>query len=382
MKSAYDCVIIGGGVSGLTIGYELCRRGMTNILIVEKSYLGHGATGRNGGGVRAQWTTKENIQIARESVESFRRLSKELGYNIWFRQGGYLFLAENEEQVEILRNNVKFHNENGVGTRFVERDALNGIVPALDSKEFLAGAFNRTDGTLFPFPLLWGYRDRILEMGGGIATMTEAQGIEVQNKKILSVRTNAGRIATDKIVVAAGEVSGIIGGFAGIKIPVQPYRHEILVTEPLKPFLDPMVVTMTNKLYMSQSIRGELIGGISDPKEVPSDSWASSIRFAQRMSREILHLFPTLGAARILRQWAGSYDVSPDNSPILGDVDALPGFYLACGYSGHGLMISPKVGKMMADLIAKSRKDPLLENFALRRFEKLEGSRKETLVIG
>ena len=382
MRNSYDCVIIGGGVSGLTIGYELCRRGMTNILIVEKSYLGHGATGRNGGGVRAQWTTKENIRIAKESVESFRRLSKELGYNIWFRQGGYLFLAENEEQVGILRDNVRFHNENGVGTRFIERDELNDIVPALDSGQFLGGAFNRTDGTLFPFPLLWGYRDRILEMGGEIATMTEVQAIDIQNGKITSVRTNAGKIATEKIVNAAGEASGIIGGLVGIKVPIQPYRHEILVTEPLKPFLNPMVVTMTNKLYMSQSIRGELIGGISDPEEKPSDSWSSSIRFAQRMSREILHLFPKLGAARILRQWAGSYDVSPDNSPILGAVDAVPGFYLACGYSGHGLMISPKVGKMMAELIAKNVSDPLLSNFELARFEKTEGPRKETLVIG
>ena len=382
MRSSYDCVIIGGGVSGLTIGYELCLRGMTNILLVEKSYLGRGATGRNGGGVRAQWTTKENIQIAKESVESFRKLSKELGYNIWFRQGGYLFLAENEEQVEILHNNVRFHNQNGVGTRFIESDGLNGIVPALDSKKFLGGAFNRTDGTLFPFPLLWGYRDRILEMGGEIATMTEVQGIDVENRKIVSVRTNAGRIMTEKIVNAAGEASGAIGDLAGVKIPIVPYRHEIMVTEPLRPFLDQMVVTMTNKLYMSQSIRGELIGGISDPKEMPSDSWMSSVRFAQRMSREILHLFPKLGAARILRQWAGSYDVSPDNSPILGGVDALPGFFLACGYSGHGLMISPKVGKMMADLIAKNEKDPLLGNFELNRFEKTKGPRKETLVIG
>jgi sarcosine oxidase subunit beta len=382
MRSSYDCVIIGGGVSGLTIGYELCLRGMTDILVVEKSYLGHGATGRNGGGVRAQWTTKENIQIAKESVESFRKLSKELGHNIWFRQGGYLFLAENEEQVEILHNNVKFHNENCVGTRFIESEGLNGIVPALDSKKFLAGAFNRTDGTLFPFPMLWGYRDRILEMGGDIATMTEVQGINVENGKIISVGTNAGKISTERIVNAAGEASGGIGLLAGVKIPIVPYRHEILVTEPLKPFLDPMVVTMTNKLYMSQSIRGELIGGISDPKEMPSDSWASSIRFAQRMSREIMRLFPKLGAARILRQWAGSYDVSPDNSPILGGVDALPGFYLACGFSGHGLMISPKVGKMMADLIAKNEKDPLLGNFELSRFEQNEGPRKETLVIG
>jgi sarcosine oxidase subunit beta len=382
MKSGYDCVIVGAGVSGLTIGYELCRRGMTDILIVEKLYLGHGATGRNGGGVRAQWTTRENIQIAKESVESFKRLSRELGYNIWFRQGGYLFLAEDEEQVEVLRNNVKFHNENGVGTRLIESDELNDIVPSLDSEKFLAGAFNRSDGTLFPFPLLWGYRNKILEMGGEIATMTEVRGIGKENGRISSVVTSAGKVSTGRLVVAAGEASGTVGEMMGVNIPIRPYRHEILVTEPLKPFLDPMVVTMTNKLYLSQSIRGELIGGISDPVETPSGSWASSVRFAQRMSREILRLFPRLGAATILRQWAGSYDVSPDNSPILGGVDRLPGLYLACGYSGHGLMISPKVGKMIAELIAKGRTDPLLANFELSRFEKTDESRKETLVIG
>ena len=382
MKSRYDCVIIGGGVSGLTIGYQLCLRGMTNILIVEKSYIGSGASGRNGGGVRAQWTTKENIQIAKESIEDFRRLSKELGYNIWFRQGGYFFLAENEKQVEILKNNVKFHNANGVRTRFIEQRDMKEIVPELDPKTFLGGAYNPDDGTLFPFPLLWGYRDKILEMGGEISTMTEAQGIEVKDGKISGVKTSAGRTTTERLLNAAGKWSSNIGELAGVKIPTKPYRHEILVTEPLEPFLDPMIVTMTNKLYVSQSMRGELIGGITDPKEVPSGSWASSLDFARRMSKEILRLFPRLGAARILRQWAGSYDVSPDNTPILGTTESLQGFYMACGYSGHGLMVSPKVGKMMADLIAKGREDPLLANFELSRFEKVDESHKETLVVG
>lgn len=382
MKSSYDCVIVGAGVSGLTIGYELCLRGMTNILIVEKSYIGSGASGRNGGGVRAQWTTKENIQLAKESIESFRRLSRELGYNIWFRQGGYLFLAEDEQQVEILRNNVRFHNENGIATRFLERNELTDVVPGLNREEFLAGAFNPKDGTLFPYPLLWGYRDRILEMGAQIMTMTEVKGIEVMNGNIASIKTSSGTVSTEKVVDAAGERSGRIGELAGVRVPVVPYRHEIMVTEPLRPFLDPMLVTMTNKLYMSQSIRGELIGGISDPKETPDQSWSSSMEFARRMSKEILRLFPTIGAARMMRQWAGSYDVSPDNSPILGSVDSPNGFYLACGYSGHGLMISPKVGKMMAELIANGRRDPLLSHYELSRFEKTEGPRKETLVIG
>ncbi|MEM2839759.1 MAG: FAD-binding oxidoreductase [Thermoplasmata archaeon] len=382
MKSSYDCVIIGAGITGLMVGYELCRRGMTDILLIERSYIGSGASGRNGGGVRAQWTTKENIQIAKESIDRFKRLSAELGYNIWFRQGGYLFLAENEKQVEILRNNVRFHNEHGVRTRFVERDELNDIVPELDAGTFLAGAFNPKDGTLFPFPLLWGLRDRILDMGGEIATWTEVKGIGVDNGRVECVDTSAGRVSTEKVLNASGKWSSVVGEMAGVKIPTKPYRHEILVTEPLEPFLDPMVVTMTNKLYMSQSMRGELIGGISDPVEVPSGSWASSIRFAQRMSREILRLFPRLGAVNILRQWAGSYDVSPDNSPILGAVREPEGFYLACGYSGHGLMISPKVGQMMADLIAKGRKDPLLANLSIERFERTEESRRETMVIG
>ncbi|MDH4123802.1 MAG: FAD-binding oxidoreductase, partial [Thermoplasmata archaeon] len=348
----------------------------------EKSYIGSGASGRNGGGVRAQWTTKENIRIAKESIEIFRKLSAELGYNIWFRQGGYLFLAEDEEQAEILKKNARFHNENDLRTRFVEQNELNNIVPRLDSSKFLAGAFNPNDGTLFPFPLLWGYRDRIIEMGGEIATHTDVKGIVTQNGKITQVDTSAGKIRTDKVVNAAGKWSSVIGDMAGVKIPTRPFRHEILVTEPLEPFLGPMIVTMTNRLYMSQSMRGELIGGISDPVEVPSGSWESSIGFAQRMSREILRLFPRLGAARILRQWAGSYDVSPDNSPILGEAEGLSGFYLACGYSGHGLMISPAVGRMMADLIAKERKDPLLTQLSLSRFEKKGESRKETLVIG
>lgn len=374
--------MVGGGITGLMTGYELCKRGMTDILIVERSYLGSGASGRNGGGVRAQWTTKENIQIAKESIERFRGLSTELGYNIWFRQGGYLFLAENEKQVEILKSNVRFHNEHGIGTRFVERDGLRDIVPELDSSKFLAGAFNPKDGTLFPFPLLWGLREKIIESGGEIATWTEVKGIGIENRRVSYVDTSAGRVRTEKVLNAAGKWSSEIGELAGVRIPTKPFRHEILVTEPLEPFLDPMIVTMTNKLYMSQSMRGELIGGISDPVETPSGSWASSIGFLQRMSREILKLFPRLGAVNVLRQWAGSYDVSPDNSPILGTVDEPEGFYFACGYSGHGLMISPMVGQMMADLIARGRKNRLLENFSIKRFSEMGREKKESLVIG
>lgn len=382
MRSSYDCVIIGAGVTGLMVGYELCRRGMPDILIVERAYIGSGASGRNGGGVRAQWTTKENIQIARESIDRFRKLSAELRYNIWFRQGGYLFLAETDSQVEALKSNVKFHNEHGVNTRFIERDNLNEIIPELNKDAFLAGAFNPKDGTLFPFPLLWGLRDRIIELGGEIATRTEVKGIRVENRRIRHVETSAGVIRTEKVLNAAGKWSSIIGEMAGVKVPTMPFRHEILATEPLEPFFDPMIVTMTNKLYMNQSMRGELIGGISNPLEVPSGSWSSSLHFAQRMSREILKLFPRLGAARILRQWAGSYDVSPDNNPILGTVEEPEGFYLACGYSGHGLMISPKVGQMMAELISKNRREPLLECFSLQRFSMERQKRKELLVIG
>lgn len=381
MKSRYDCVIIGGGITGLTIGYHLCLRGMTDILVIEKSYIGSGASGRNGGGVRAQWTTRENIEIAKESIQMFRRLSRELGYNIWFRQGGYLFLAENEHQAEALRASAVFQNAHGVRTRIVEQHELSDIAPGLNSNGFVLGAFNPDDGTMIPFPLLWGYKERIEEMGGEIATMTKVTGINVDGGGISSLVTDSGTISTERVVNAAGLWSRNIGRMAGVEIPTEPFRHEILVTEPLRPFLDPMIVTMTNKLYMSQSIRGELIGGISDPRETPSESWASSFGFAQRMCREMLRLFPRLGGACVLRQWAGSYDVSPDNSPILGSVEEPRGFYMACGYSGHGLMISPKVGVMMSELIATEKKDPLLEKFDLRRFEKTE-SPHETLVIG
>jgi len=382
MRKSYDCVIIGAGISGLTIGYHLCLRGMTDILIAERSYIGSGASGRNIGGVRAQWTRKDNIALAKESIEIFRGLSKEIGYNIWFRQGGYLFLAENEEQVETLRESIAFQNRNGVKTRLIEQSKLNEIVPFLDSSRFLAGAFNPDDGVLLPFPILWGYRDRIIEMGGEIVTMTDVKEIGIRNGRIDSVKTKDGEISTENVVNAAGRWSSRVGELAGVKVPTKPYRHEILVTEPLKPFLDPMVVTLSDGFCMNQSIRGELIGGVSDLKELPSASWSSSIQFAQRMSRRILQLFPSIGGARILRQWAGSYDVSPDNSPILGMVREPEGFYIACGYSGHGLMISPKVGKIMAELIATGRKDPLLSGFTLDRFKEGIAPPKEKLVIG
>jgi len=380
MKASCEVAIIGAGVSGLAIAYELTQRGISDIVVLEKSYLGSGDSGRNGGGVRAQWTSAENIALAKGSIEAFRDFSRRLGYNIWFRQGGYLFLAFTAEEEATLERNAALQREHGVPTRMLSPQEIHELVPALGLSGIVAGAYHRGDGVLVPYPVLWGYLRAVQEAGVEVLPFTEVTGIDRESGRISGVRTTRGSLRATAVVDAAGPWSSEIAAMAGVKVPTQPFRHEILATEPLKPFLDPMVVTLSDGFYMSQTMRGELVGGLTVPGE-PSHSWDSSLEFLRRFARRAVELFPRLAAVRVQRQWAGSYDVSPDHNAILGDVPERPGLYLACGYSGHGFMISPMVGRLLAELIATGRTPALLEPYHLSRFGTAERA-EETLVIG
>lgn len=380
MRPACEVAIVGAGVSGLTIAYELVQRGVTDIVVLEKSYLGGGDSGRNGGGVRAQWTTPENIALAKGSIEAFREFSSRHGYNIWFRQGGYLFLAFTPEEAGALERNAAFQRQHGVRTELLSPAEMRSLVPAMELREVQVGAYHRGDGVLVPYPVLWGYLDAIREAGVEVFPFTEVAGIELEGGQVRGVQTTRGHLKAPAVVDAAGPWSAEVAAMAGVRVPTQPFRHEILATEPLKPFLDPMVVTLSDGFYMSQTMRGELVGGVTVPGD-PTHSWESSLEFLRRFSRRAIQLVPRLAAVRVQRQWAGSYDVSPDHNAILGDVPDCPGFYLACGYSGHGFMISPMIGRLVAELIATGRRPPLLEPFLLSRFQRREVE-EETLVIG
>ncbi len=380
MKSRAEVVIVGSGVTGLSTAYSLLAKGVDDIVILDKGHLSSGASTRNGGGIRAQFTTEENIMLAKWSIQRFRQLGVELKTNFWFRQGGYLFVAESDTELSALRQAAAFQRRFGLNTRIVDCDRVQDIVPEMACTTVVGGSFRRGDGVLFPFPLLYGLADHLRKRGVSIETRCDVKRIARAGGDF-SLETSRGELRAEKLLNAAGGWSSEVGKMMGVDIPTHPVRHQIMVSEPLAPFLDPMVVTLSDGFYMSQGPRGELVGGITEPDPHGTDPTRSSAKFCEQLSRRIVSLLPRLSRARMMRQWAGYYDMSPDANPIL---DVLPGYengFIACGFSGHGFMISPAVGEFMACLIA-GKKPPFPENpYRISRFESGR-ARREGLVIG
>jgi sarcosine oxidase subunit beta len=375
-----DVVIIGGGIMGLALAWNLAGRGAGRIVVLERGYLCEGASGRNGGGVRAQWTTPTLIELAKESIDFMGRFAQEMGINVWLRKGGYLFLANDDETVRRIEESAALQKRFSLPTRIITPGEASDIVPDLDVSKCVAASWNPDDGVVFPWPFLWGYADGARRRGAAVETFTRVSGIEVSGGRVRGVRTDRGAVAADRVVVACGAWSPVVSRLAGVELPNVPYRHEIVSSEPLKPFLGPLVSNLGTGLYFSQSMRGEIVGGMGDPQEPPGLNQGSSLRFMARYSRALTELMPRLGAVKLLRQWAGCYDVTPDHSPVLGETPGVAGLLQMSGFVGHGFMMAPAVARRMAEWMGGAQ-DEIFERFNLRRFA--EGRlEKETFIIG
>ncbi len=367
LPASAEIVIIGAGVMGLAIAYQLARRGLTDVVVIDRGYLAEGASGRNGGGIRQQWSTEMNVRLMQRSVTLCKEFATELGVNVWFRQGGYLFLARTDRELRRLEKNVDMQHGCGVDTRLIDAASAGEIVPELELDGVVGAAYNPSDGILFPWPFLWGYARRAAELGVRIHTHTAVAAIETGHTGF-TVATSRGRIAARRIVCAAGSWTPEVARLVGLEVPTWPIRHEICSSEPLKPFLRPMVAELASGLYCSQSMRGEIVGGVTIPGHGPDRSMASSLQFLATYARRLTRLMPILRDVKILRAWAGPYDQSPDGNPILDHAPERPDFYLACGFVGHGFMMAPVVGELYADYLTGGDRHPLFAQSSLARF--------------
>jgi len=379
-----EIAIVGGGVMGLAIAYYLARRGMTDVVVIERGYLAEGASGRNGGGVRQQWSTEINIKLMQESVELCRRFAVDVGVNVWFRQGGYLFLARSKQEVARLEKNIALQNRCGVATRMLEPKQALGIVPELNLEGIVGAAFNPTDGILFPWPFLWGYARQAAAMGVKIFTQTPVISLAARDGGGYDVRTERGTVSARRVVNACGAWSPKLAELVGVKVPTFPIRHEICSSEPLKPFLRPMVSELASGLYCSQSMRGEIVGGVTIPGHGSTYAMGSTFEFLTTYARRLTRLMPILGEIKVLRQWAGPYDQSPDGNPIVGPSPDHPDFFLACGFVGHGFMMAPIVGKLYAEWLTGGTPHEIFSRYRLARFTDGSGAShpKEDFNIG
>ncbi len=368
LRAHAEVAIIGGGIVGLAIAYNLARLGCSDVVVLEGRHLAWGASGRNGGGVRQQWSTELNIRLMQESLEICRGFAQEIGTNIWMRQGGYLFLARTADELGKMDKAIALQNSCDVPTRRLDIGEANELVPELALTAFAGACYNPTDAIVFPWPFLWGYAQAAAKRGVEIHTFTPVTAIDGTSDGF-ALHTPKGVVRAARVVNAAGSWSPQVARLVGLTLPNWPARHEILSTEPLKPFLKPMVSVLDSGLYISQSLRGELVGGITVHE--PADRevrLGSRLAFVEEMAHGLMEIMPRLGDLKIVRQWAGPYDMTPDGNPIVGEATDVPGFFLCCGFVGHGFMMAPVVARYYASHLTGGPTHPLFDKWRLGRF--------------
>jgi sarcosine oxidase subunit beta len=379
----YDLVIIGAGISGASIAYNLAKKGMTNILVLDKGYFASGATGRCGAGVRQQWATKINCLLAKQSMEFFAHAKETLKYkdDIEFKQEGYLILATTTEEHEQFKKNVVLQNSLGIPSKQLTKEEALKVVPHLNPEAFISATFCQTDGHLNPFKMTEAYYLAAKNLGVEFHFFEEVKAINIINRKIESVETNKGLYYTHKVCNAAGGYSKEIGDLAGIDIPVYAENHEILVTEPVERMQGPMVMSFSKNIYCQQVPHGSFIMGRSNPKATHDHDISSSWQFLDEMAKTVCEIAPIIGNLRVIRQWGGSYNISPDKQPIISDCEKLPGFTIACGFSGHGFMFSPMTGLLISELILKQPTTVDISLYHMNRFQTNQPTDVEKSVV-
>ena len=382
MKSRADVVIVGGGVNGCGLAYNLAKRDM-DVVVFERDYLTSGATGACGAGIRQQWSTRENTLLAIDSVKIFEKLSKELGEDIDLRRGGYLIAIHDSKEMQQAEKNVKMQRSLGLKVDILNPKEINDVVPILDVKGMnaIGATFCPTDGHANPFKTTFAYANAAKRCGATIYTHTEVVGIKTQKKQVTEVITKKGVVKTNIVINAAGVWSKDIAEMIGIKIPNVPIRKEIMVTERLEPLFEAMVISFKDGIYFSQQDEGQILGGIPIPAEKSGYLTVPTFDFLHHMSKTLTRYAPNLKYVNVIRQWTGYYDVTPDARPIIGETDKIKGFIQCNGFSGHGFMLSPMVTKLLTDYIVKGESPDILESLNLRRFK---GKKivKEVSVVG
>lgn len=373
LRERYDVVIVGGGVHGLATAYYLAKdHGIRDVAVLEKNYLGSGGSGRNTTIIRSNYLTPEGVRFYDESVRLYEALSGELNFNLMFSQRGHLTLAHSDSAVRSMRWRAEVNQLQGVDSRLIWPGEIARLCPLLDLSDrprypILAALYHPPGGVIRHDAVVWGYAAGADHAGAHIHQLTEVTGIEVQNGKARGVQTNRGTIATGCVLNATAGWCTLISDMAGVRLPVTTHPLQACVTEALKPFLDVIVVSGSLHVYVSQSDRGELVMGAAvDPYQ--SYSMDSTLGFMESIASHMLELFPSLRDVKILRQWAGLCDMTPDYSPIMG-FTPVEGFLLDVGWGTYGFKAAPVSGKRMAELIATNRTPELIAPFSLARFQ-------------
>ena len=376
LRRTYDVVVIGGGGHGLACAYYLAKNwGITDVAVLDKGWLASGNTARNTAIIRSNYLTPEGALFYEESMRLYRSLAGELGINLMYSERGHLTLAHTDAAIRTSRWRAEVNKHLGIDSELVGRDDLAKLCPEInlsdDVRYPVLGALYHPPGAIARHDAVaWGYARGAMNSGIEIHQQTEVTGIRQHDDKSIELETNRGSITAGKVVQAVAGMSSEVARMAGIKLPIRSVPLQACVSEPLKPFLDPIVVSGSLHIYISQSARGEIVmGGATDP--YPLYSTRSTLDFTEGLMANTLELFPFLENAKLLRQWAGIADMTPDFSPVMG-ITPVSNYYIDAGWGTWGFKATPVCGSCMAEVAATGKLPELIKPFELERFSRCQ----------
>ncbi len=376
LKAAYDTVIIGGGGHGLAAAYYLAtNHGITDVAVLDKGYLGGGNTGRNTAIVRANYLTSEGVRFYAESLDLWRGLSNELDFNVQYSERGHLTLAHADSAIRTMRWRAEVNKHLGVDSELIFPDEIAKLAPGLDLSTnvrhpVLGALYHPPGATARHDAVVWAYAAGAAERGVELHPKTEVTGLLIEQGRVTGVQTSRGVVRCNRVLQAVAGQSSLVAAMAGIRLPIHTVPLQACVSLPLKPWLDPIVVSGSLHVYIWQSARGEVvIGGATDPYGLYANR--STLEFAEGTLLPVLELFPFLANVKMLRQWAGMCDMTPDFSPVMG-VTPVENLYIDAGWGTWGFKATPVCGKRMAEIMATGRTPDLLQPFRLSRFAEFE----------
>ncbi|MDD2987930.1 MAG: FAD-dependent oxidoreductase [Zoogloea sp.] len=372
LKPSYDVVIIGAGGHGLAAAYYLAKEhGVTNVCVLEKGYIGGGNTGRNTTIIRSNYLTPEGVQFYDESVKLWQDLSTDFDLNLFYANRGHFTLAHTDSALRTMRWRAEVNKHYGVNSEVVGPEVVKEAAPMIDlscaGHAPILGALYHAPGSVARHDAVaWGYGRGADQRGVEIHQQTEVLGIDVQAGKVKGVKTSRGYISTGKVLCAVAGSTPRILKMVDVKTPIYIHPLQAMVSEPIKPWLDPILVSGSLHVYISQSARGELVMGASlDPYELHGTR--STLDFVEGLSTHMLEMFPFLSGVKVMRQWAGMADMTPDFAPVMGKTP-VEGFYLDSGWGTWGFKATPVCGKTMAHTLVNDTPHPLITGFSMDRF--------------
>ena len=371
LKSSYDVVIIGGGSHGLATAYYLRQHGINNVAILERGYIGSGAAGRNTTIIRSNYKTPEGARFYDASVNLYEGLSADLNFNLLFSQCGHLTLAHTDRAMFVMANRAEVNRLNGIDSRLIGPEEVKALAPAMyvgpnTTHPILGALYHPPGGIIRHDAVVWGFARGADAGGAEIHEYTDVTGLERAGDRITRVHTSRGSVTAGVVLNCTAGWSSLTSAMAGIELPITTHILQACVTEPVKPFLDVVVVSSQMHVYISQSDRGEFVMG-SEIEPWTTYRTRNTLNFLQDLTRHVLELFPQLEHARLLRSWAGLCDLSPDYSPILGKTE-VENFHVSAGWGTYGFKAAPIVGKTLAELVATGETPELIAPFELERF--------------